>query len=341
MSWHRVRRVLLAGLLCIGLVSPGVARAVCGDGVLEPPGEECDEGISNGGPTACCSAICTVLAGGSLCRAAAGACDVSEFCDGAIPGNPCPADTVLAGGTPCGNPAPTDPVCDAADSCNGLDGVCHNNNAPLGWPCADDNNLCTEDFCAGGSCTHDAEPWIACNAVTESTLLLAGVPSSTNPRLLWKATGGVADLVSDFGDPKNWTSYALCVYDEDALFPDLIMSLNVPAGGNTCGLTMTRPCWVAVDDWDNQINGYRFLDRSRTNGGVGTVWMRLSDDGGRLFFRASGPNLDFPDPVDVDRLLTQDEYVVVQLVNSDGNCWESSFDYPARINTSYLFRDTQ
>ncbi|MFM7143321.1 MAG: hypothetical protein ACKO2K_15560, partial [Alphaproteobacteria bacterium] len=52
----------------------------CGDGVVEPScGEQCDPAGVGGG---CCSTDCRIEPAGTACRAAAGACDVAESCDG-------------------------------------------------------------------------------------------------------------------------------------------------------------------------------------------------------------------------------------------------------------------
>src|SRR5439155_1002922 len=59
----------------------------CGDGVLDP-GEQCDDGNVQDGD--CCSSTCRFEPATTLCRPAAGGCDVAEFCTGAS--GSCPAD---------------------------------------------------------------------------------------------------------------------------------------------------------------------------------------------------------------------------------------------------------
>jgi len=61
----------------------------------------------------------------------------------------------LPGGTSCGNMSEDD--CDAPDTCDG-NGFCQSNPKPDGTLCLDDGNACTEDVCAGGTCTHPPEP---------------------------------------------------------------------------------------------------------------------------------------------------------------------------------------
>ncbi|MDX2169815.1 MAG: right-handed parallel beta-helix repeat-containing protein [Deltaproteobacteria bacterium] len=66
-----------------------------------------------------CSDTCSHAAGnaGAPCRAAAGACDLAESCDGASPS--CPAD--LKSSAAC---RPAVDVCDAAESCDGVGNDC-------------------------------------------------------------------------------------------------------------------------------------------------------------------------------------------------------------------------
>ncbi|KAB2897073.1 MAG: hypothetical protein F9K40_13460 [Kofleriaceae bacterium] len=55
--------------------------ATCGNGVVES-GETCDQGAGNGKTGTCCTAQCTIMPAGSVCRASSGDCDKVETCDG-------------------------------------------------------------------------------------------------------------------------------------------------------------------------------------------------------------------------------------------------------------------
>jgi hypothetical protein len=134
--------ILLVSLVACGSVVAD--KPVCGDGVVTGT-EKCDEGAANGQPSSCCSATCTFVAAGAICRDAAGTCDVAETCSGAS--GACPADAVVADGAPCtGNGANT---CSLADTC--MAGTCANNDKTAGTACGSDS--CHFETCSGtGAC---------------------------------------------------------------------------------------------------------------------------------------------------------------------------------------------
>ncbi|HEY3353694.1 MAG TPA: LamG-like jellyroll fold domain-containing protein [Polyangia bacterium] len=101
-----------------GPVAVTVHLGACGDGGVDPS-EQCDLGAQNGAPGSCCSASCTLVAAGTVCRAAAGPCDVAETCRGTSAA--CPADAFVAGGTVCRAAAG---VCDVAETCTGASAAC-------------------------------------------------------------------------------------------------------------------------------------------------------------------------------------------------------------------------
>src|SRR5262245_41298619 len=71
-------------------VSKPDGGAMCGNGVVEGSGEECDNGPANGATTSCCMTDCKFRKAGETCRPARGACDVAEVCSGTS--SACPAD---------------------------------------------------------------------------------------------------------------------------------------------------------------------------------------------------------------------------------------------------------
>src|SRR5206468_2723398 len=76
-----------------GYLTPTLAtyKENCGNGIVDA-GEQCDGGT-------CCTATCTFVASGTVCRTGGGVCDVAEACTGASA--TCPADAKRAAGTVC------------------------------------------------------------------------------------------------------------------------------------------------------------------------------------------------------------------------------------------------
>jgi cysteine-rich repeat protein len=198
----------------------------CGDGTVGA-GEACEDGNFIDGD--CCNSFCQLEPSGSICRASTGECDPAETCDGATticPSNafspsgtacasdasPCTADHCNGAGActhPAGNAGATcrvavDPICDVAETCDGVSTSCPPNGfAPTGTPCADEGSVCTVDACNGGVCQHTpGNAGLECRAaagvcdVAESCTGSSGtcpfdaqVPSGTSCR----ASTGVCD----------------------------------------------------------------------------------------------------------------------------------------------------
>jgi len=86
------------------------------------PGDECeDQGAQSCGTTGVCNGAraCATYATGTICRDAAGVCDVAEACPG--DGEACPFDAFVAADTVC---RPHADVCDLAESCTGFTADC-------------------------------------------------------------------------------------------------------------------------------------------------------------------------------------------------------------------------
>ena len=130
----------------VSAISCSVA-SVCGDGVLDA-GEQCDDGGTAAGD--CCSATCQFESAITSCRAAAGACDLAETCDGtsAI----CPSDEKLT--SVCRTAAGE---CDVAESCDGVTDTCPSDQFdPV---LCDDGVYCNGDeTCNAGLCETGSPP---------------------------------------------------------------------------------------------------------------------------------------------------------------------------------------
>src|SRR5206468_1914457 len=90
-------------------------RAVACPNTVVEPGEQCDDGnLVNGD---CCDSSCQFESSSTVCRAAAGVCDLVEHCTGSSAA--CPADAKST--AECRAAAG---VCDVAEDCDGVGDDC-------------------------------------------------------------------------------------------------------------------------------------------------------------------------------------------------------------------------
>jgi hypothetical protein len=227
-------------------------KEMCGNAVVEA-GEQCDGG-------ACCTASCTFVPAATVCRAAAGVCDVSESCTGASAacptdikstavcrpaagvcdvaescngvGNDCPADAFVPATTQCRAAAGE---CDVAESCSGQGPNCPADaKRPAATACTDDGNPCTADVCDGTAnvCRHPAG----------------------NPGALCRPANGICDVA----ETCNGTS-ATC--PADAFAPSTTQCRPAagecdtadfcPGNGATCRPDAVKPAGIACSDDGN------------------------------------------------------------------------------------------
>jgi len=179
----------------------------------------------------------------------------------------------------------------------------------------------------------DAAPLAGCRQPTAagaSTFQLKNNDLDNKDALAWTWNKGAATALSDFGDPVNGTtSYTLCIYDESAGVPNAVMTLTAPPGGECSG----KPCWAA------KTKGFLYKDNSLTNDGLRQLQVTAGAAGkARIVVKGKGERLPLPVPVGLS-LFDQDTAVIVQLVTSDGMCWEADFSAPAKRNDSQQFND--
>jgi hypothetical protein len=136
-----MRPLRIAVVACALLALGGRARAHC------PPGEvgcctdrkDCDD------ENPCTEDVCNALGACDHLPLTLARCDDGLFCNGE---DTCVLGVCVHAGDPCAAGA------ECANVCNEKDDVCR---APRGTACADDGNVCTDDFCNGsGSCVHRA-----------------------------------------------------------------------------------------------------------------------------------------------------------------------------------------
>jgi hypothetical protein len=171
-------------------------------------------------------------------------------------------------------------------------------------------------------------PIAGCRQVTRaraSRLMISRGSSATRNRVRWSWRRGAETLSSDFGDPTDTTSYALCIYDETGGSPNLLLPTEASAR-STCG---AHPCW------STRLRGVRYFDGTDGAEGLRMVRLRPGAEGrARIDYLFRGANLSLPTmPLD------QDTTVTVQAVNSIGECWSAQYSAPARTNTANRFVD--
>jgi cysteine-rich repeat protein len=241
----------------------------CGDGIVEP-GEQCDDGNTANGD--CCSSTCQFEPAG----------------------NPCTSDD-----NPC-----TDDLCNAAGGCQHLD------NTAL----CDDGDVCTSnDACSGGVCVGQPAPQAGCLTppARHASIVIKKASSRAHDLAAWKWRGGTTSL-TDFGDPSGATSYTLCIYDQGGPGPRLTMSALVAAGGLCAG----KPCWQPVG-----TKGFKYANSARTPDGVSSLTLESAGGMGNISLAAKGANV--PPPA-----LPLTPTVTAQLKASNGQCWEANYGAP-------------
>lgn len=145
-------------------------------------------------------------------------------------------------------------------------------------------------------------------------------------RLEWGWRAGEATALADFGNPTTSTGYGLCLYDGSGT---LIFGSPIPPGAF----------------WQKLKSSFIFTDRSLNEAGIRKVILRSrGSTPGRASIRVVGagriqtlgnptPSGNFPDLVSIP-VVTAPQPVRMQLINSDGNCWEGH--YQARIRKNQV-----
>ncbi|MBU6282808.1 hypothetical protein KGQ64_11250 [bacterium] len=147
-----------SGLISQNRATPIKALPDCGNGSLNA-GEACDLGAeSNGADGACCALDCSFAAATTVCRAAAGACDVAEACTGAS--DACPADGFADAGVAC---RAANGACDVDEACTGTSAACPTDGFVVaGTTCRAATGDCdVAESCTGSSASCPADGFLA------------------------------------------------------------------------------------------------------------------------------------------------------------------------------------
>jgi cysteine-rich repeat protein len=303
-----------------------IAGSRCGNGVLDP-GEVCDDGNQVDGD--CCSATCDSLAPeGTSCgftgECEAQRCDSSGTCQFVVLTGPCDDfndcttnDTCTTFGFCQGQPVADGTSCDDGDQCTTGDtcnfGFCSGQEVDCG-PCKECDSF------EGGCIPQEPQPFCSLVPPGRSTLRVRDDPADKKDVVSWRLAPDAGISIGDLGDPRSFTSYQVCVYDEvfeshPFFFGNLLAGVGVPAGG-TCG---DKPCWTP------KRNGYRYTDKSGASDGVRSLDLEAGDGkSASLSVFAKGPSVGIaPLPAELP--------VLVQIQSSDGLCWQANFPQ-ARLN---------
>ena len=188
-------------------------------------------------------------------------------------------------------------------NCAGEPSVC---TPDTGTSCDDGESCTSSDMCQAGVCVGDATPLTGCLTGTQAgkgLLLLKDKASDNSDKLIWKLLKGEETLLADFDNPPGGTDYQLCVYDKTGGSDTVIMSLDIPGGGN----------------WSAKSKGFKYKDKQAASDGVKIVLLKEGVAGkAKIIVKGKGAGLPMPDLSALDLPLT------VQLSNGT-ECWESTF----------------
>ncbi len=208
-------------------------------------------------------------------------------------------------------------TCTASDACQ--TGVCGGTPVANGTPCDDGSGCTASDVCGNGVCTSTPAPATGCTqpvAAGKASLALRNSVGNVRDTLTWRWLKGGATTLADFGNPTVGGGYELCVFDDVAGVPDLVLDAAVPAGAN----------------WQATGRGYKYKDKDSLHGGVRSMLLKSGDDGGAaIVVKARGEHLEMP-----ALPLAQNPTVTVQLLGANA-CWEAQYG-TNRVNDGVQFK---
>jgi hypothetical protein len=148
----------------------------------------------------------------------------------------------------------------------------------------------------------------SCHDAGKSTLIIDEGRSADRGTFRWKSSLGDA-VATDFDDPTAGNDYALCLYDESAVDPQLLLRAAIPSGGS----------------WESLGGGFHYRDPGLDPDGVLSVVLsaRTTPGRARIVAKGEGANLSgrpFGLPLPVLPLP-----LTLQLQGEGGACFESHF----------------
>ncbi|MEO8603224.1 MAG: FG-GAP-like repeat-containing protein [bacterium] len=167
-----------------------------------------------------------------------------------------------------------------------------------------------------------AQPMPGCKTPGRTSLKLQAPGDPTKQWLNWNWRKDTASK-AEFGNPASGTSLLLCLYDDG----ELKQSTLIESGGDCSG----DACWKETKGG--------FSRKNRAGIGDGTTKVRLASGGGKAKIQIAGKGAQLGLP---ELPLSQSSEVTVQLDktrSSSTQCWESTFEAPARRNDDEHFKD--
>ncbi len=337
--------------------------SLCGNGVIDGSvgyAEACDDGAANGTAGSCCNTDCTLRAAGTSCRAAAGACDNAEVCNGVD--GACPMDSAAGAFVVCrpaagacdvaetcdgvGNACPPDAkstavcraasgACDVAESCNGVDVTCPADLlAPNGAACSDGDACSTGETCTAGVCGGGTGGCGACERCETGGCVVGPRPGCRVPTSPGTALLQLKNRTPDTGDLVSWKwtrGAATTVADLGLPLDTTDYTLCVfDQGGTRLVLGATAPAGGLCAGracWKQSTKGFGYKDKDRTPSGLEKMSLTAGTTGkAKVTLKGKGPNLALP-------ALGLTLPVRVQLQASDAACFEATYS-SAQLNTS-------
>jgi hypothetical protein len=256
-------------------------------------------------------------------------CPAGDFCAASATGNTCQRDHgSCATSSQCPAPAECHPdVITATAADQDHDEVPdHLDNCPtLANPTQEDQDVDgVGDACDTYPCSAvPATPCRAPVAPKAARFSLRKSPSTSRDKVAWRWSHGAATTPADLGDPTSVTKYALCVYDEIAGTPTLVLSRAIPAGGSCNG----KACWRATS------SGFIYRNRGASGTGIDKLVLKAAGTGAATIVVGGGGAASGVPALP----LSVDPQMHVQLINTAGQCWGATYSTAVSVNGPQKF----
>jgi RHS repeat-associated protein len=143
---------------------------------------------------------CSPLAGGTVCRMAAGECDLTETCNGSS--TSCPADAKKASGTACTD----DGNACTQDQCNGSSVACQHPVGNAGAVCRASQGVCdVAEVCSGTSATCPADGFAPATTICSPAVGGHGAETCTGTSAVCPVSGEASDVLG-FEALADWSA---------------------------------------------------------------------------------------------------------------------------------------